>query len=187
MAFVLANKLLYLGFLVRQHAEAKGNPQYGSEQLEELRKRLLLSCQDTERYIRSPHSSAEIKVFTNCFDPTKGCDRHLVKALGLIFYCHIYGLVGEPTLAETCTACLNPHADEFGGVLLLRSAILDNIFAGLIHASRAAFFHSDAILRLSPRMLFLLVGGIRTGLARLREPKPGGRSKPHWISPDATE
>ena len=76
MAFILGQKLLHLGDLIRkEHALRQGAPNDAPE-LEELRKRVKRTYNDTSAYIKH-HAPVEIKVTVGCI--TDNCDPRLLR------------------------------------------------------------------------------------------------------------
>ena len=165
MAYALGQKLLHHGRLLREEAELRQNPASNAAQLADLRKRLKLSYNDTASFIQH-QAAVEVQVAVGCI--AGPCERHLLKLLALVVHDQMSGAEG-PTIAEACRICSEPHAEKYESFLVLRHDIIESIAGGCYWASKSPIFFSTAVLRLSRRLLFIIGGGITTGLSRIRD------------------
>lgn len=166
MSYILGQKLLHLGDVICEEYSLRQNAPNDSPELAERQKRVRSSCNDTAKYIRC-QAPVEIQVAVGCI--AGPCERRLLKLLALVARDQLYGMEGHPTLREACDVCVEPHTEEYEAYMTMRHDIIESIAAGCYVASKSPIYHSTAVLRLSRRIVFLLGGGVTTGLSRMRD------------------
>ena len=173
MLFPLGEKLLHLGDLIREE-QALRQKAPDSPELAELRKRMRRCLNDTSVFIRH-HAPLEIKMAVGCI--TDKCDPRLVRLLALVTRDQLFDLEGHPTLAEVCDVCVEAHAPEYESYLSFRHEVLACFAAGCYVANKSPYYHSSAVLRLTPHLLLLIAGGVTSGVHRMQGVQRAGKRK----------
>jgi len=135
----------------------------------DLHKRTTAALRDAERYVRH-HASVEVQLAVTEDSDIQRCDRTLLKALAVVFHSQfVSGADFHPSLSELYRICHDVHDDMYSQYFHFRMSILNSIFAGLYCSNRNPWMHSSAIIRMSPRLAFSILGGLHSGMARVRD------------------
>ena len=128
----------------------------------DLHKRSMAALRDAERYVRH-HASVEVQLAVTEDSDIQRCDRTLLKALAVVFHSQfVSGADFHPSLSELYRICHDVHDDMYSEYFHFRMSILNSIFAGLYCSNRNPWMHSSAIIRMSPRLAFAILGSLHS-------------------------